>query len=112
MTRSFVALSQPTLCVQIVATILSDPELTAEWKDELKIMSGRILQTRSMLVNELKKLSKRFSLRIQPLDARACALPLSDTPGDWSHITQQIGMFSYTGRVSKCNATHDPSVQA
>jgi len=66
----------PSHGARIVATILNDPELTAEWKDELKIMSGRILQTRTMLTSELKKLN---------------------TPGDWSHITQQIGMFSYTG---------------
>lgn len=25
------------------------------------------------------------------------ALAARGTPGDWSHITRQIGMFSYTG---------------
>lgn len=25
------------------------------------------------------------------------------TPGNWEHITQQIGMFSYTGLTGKCS---------
>jgi aspartate/tyrosine/aromatic aminotransferase len=66
----------------IVKVVLKDPALTQEWRDELKIMSGRIIGMRQALFNELKKLG---------------------TPGDWSHITSQIGMFSYTGlNVKQC----------
>jgi len=66
----------PSHGARIVNTILSDPELTAEWREELSGMSGRIIQMRRLLFDELKRLG---------------------TPGDWTHITSQIGMFSYTG---------------
>ena len=39
-------------------------------------MSSRIISMRASLRQKLEEL---------------------DTPGDWSHITSQIGMFSYTG---------------
>ena len=42
----------------------------------MKDMSQRIIECRALLANELRRLN---------------------TPGDWSHITSQIGMFSYTG---------------
>jgi len=60
----------------IVRTILSTPELCAEWREELKVMASRIKEMRGALYSELVKLG---------------------TPGDWTHITSQIGMFSYTG---------------
>eukprot|EP00455_Lapot_gusevi_P057915 TRINITY_DN9_c0_g2_i5.p1 TRINITY_DN9_c0_g2~~TRINITY_DN9_c0_g2_i5.p1 ORF type:complete len:464 (+),score=183.48 TRINITY_DN9_c0_g2_i5:177-1394(+) len=60
----------------IVSAILSDPKLFAEWDAELKGMSLRIQAMRAALRSELERLR---------------------TPGDWSHITSQIGMFSYTG---------------
>jgi len=66
----------------IVKVVLKDAALTQEWRDELKIMSGRIINMRKALFDELKRLG---------------------TPGDWSHITSQIGMFSYTGlNVKQC----------
>jgi len=60
----------------IVKTVLSDPELYQEWKKELMVMSMRIQDMRKVLYAELVKLG---------------------TPGDWTHITSQIGMFSFTG---------------
>lgn len=60
----------------VVKTVLKSPELTASWRKELKQMSERILQMRAALRSEIEKLG---------------------TPGDWSHVTNQIGMFSYTG---------------
>lgn len=60
----------------IVKTVLKSPELTASWRVELKEMSDRILAMRAALRKEIE----------------ACG-----TPGDWSHITSQIGMFSFTG---------------
>jgi len=60
----------------IVRTILSDKALTQEWHAELFAMSKRIQDMRAALLGELKKLG---------------------TPGNWTHITSQIGMFSYTG---------------
>lgn len=40
---------------RIVDIILSDPKLTSEWYDELKIMSGRMNLMRSSLVEKLKQ---------------------------------------------------------
>ncbi|KAK1266632.1 hypothetical protein QJS04_geneDACA019330 [Acorus gramineus] len=60
----------------IVATILNDRELYNEWTIELKAMADRII-----------------SMRYQLFDA----LTARGTPGDWSHIIKQIGMFTFTG---------------
>ena len=57
-------------------TILNNSDLNAEWLDNLKTMSGRIIDMRQKLYNALVK---------------------RDTPGKWNHITDQIGMFSFTG---------------
>lgn len=61
---------------RIVSHVLNDPKLFDEWKQNVQTMSSRIIKMRSMLREELQNLN---------------------TPGDWSHITSQIGMFSYTG---------------
>ncbi|CAL9755288.1 unnamed protein product [Musa acuminata subsp. burmannicoides] len=60
----------------IVATILKDRELYHEWTIELKAMADRIINMRQQLFDALR--------------ARG-------TPGDWSHIIKQIGMFTFTG---------------
>jgi len=65
---------------EIVAKVLSTPELFAQWKDEIKIMSNRISKMRHAVRDEL--------LRLQ-------------TPGNWDHIVTQIGMFSFTGLSRK-----------
>lgn len=66
----------PAQGARIVATTLSDPELFKEWKGNVKTMADRILTMRSELRARLEALK---------------------TPGTWSHITEQIGMFSFTG---------------
>jgi len=68
---------------EIVAKVLSTPSLFAKWKEEIKIMSGRIITMRKALRDELVKL---------------------ETPGNWDHIVSQIGMFSFTGVVYVTNA--------
>jgi aspartate aminotransferase, cytoplasmic len=60
----------------IVNTVLNDDELRAQWIVELKSMAQRIADMRAAL---------------------HAALVERKTPGDWSHITGQSGMFSYTG---------------
>eukprot|EP00993_Chasmostoma_nieuportense_P000916 NODE_1841_length_1361_cov_56.915721_g1749_i0.p1 GENE.NODE_1841_length_1361_cov_56.915721_g1749_i0~~NODE_1841_length_1361_cov_56.915721_g1749_i0.p1 ORF type:complete len:415 (-),score=93.85 NODE_1841_length_1361_cov_56.915721_g1749_i0:115-1338(-) len=65
---------------RIAHRILSDPTLRAEWVAELAQMSNRIKTMRTMLVEALKA---------------------KGTPGDWSHICKQIGMFSYTGLTAE-----------
>merc|ERR1719427_474290 len=61
---------------RIVDMVMGDPALYAEWKDCIKVMANRIIAMWAGLRERLEKLK---------------------TPGDWSHITSQIGMFSYTG---------------
>ncbi|CAH9102904.1 unnamed protein product [Cuscuta epithymum] len=62
--------------VSIVATILKDRQLFEEWTRELKAMADRIISMRQQLF---------------------AALQAKGTPGDWSHIIKQIGMFTFTG---------------
>ncbi|KAJ5675156.1 pyridoxal phosphate-dependent transferase [Penicillium maclennaniae] len=61
---------------EIVKTVLGSKELRKKWLEDLTTMSERILQMRHALFDELVKLS---------------------TPGDWNHIINQIGMFTYIG---------------
>merc|ERR1719466_278772 len=61
---------------RIVDTVLTDSVMYQEWKDCIKIMADRIINMRKGLRERLEKLG---------------------TPGNWNHITDQIGMFSYTG---------------
>lgn len=60
----------------IASTILSTPALRESWQTELSNIAKRIIQMRHKLYEELTKLN---------------------VPGTWTHITSQIGMFSYTG---------------
>ncbi|KAI9224792.1 aspartate aminotransferase [Blastocladiella britannica] len=66
----------PAFGARIVSTVLNDAALYAEWKENLRTMSGRIQAMRLDLFAELQRLG---------------------TPGSWQHILDQIGMFSYTG---------------
>lgn len=61
---------------QICATVLNTPELRALWEKELAAMRVRIKQMRQALVDKLKA---------------------AGVKQDMSFITQQIGMFSYSG---------------
>nr|BAX08660.1 aspartate aminotransferase [Gentiana triflora] len=64
----------------IVATILKDSNLYQEWTVELKAMADRIITMRQKLFDALRE---------------------KGTPGDWSHIIKQIGMFTFTGLNSE-----------
>lgn len=68
--------TSPAHGAALVAAVLGDAELAAEWRAELAAMAGRIRDMRSALVQ---------------------ALAEAGAPGTWGHITSQIGMFSYTG---------------
>uniref|UniRef100_A0A4D5R9V9 Aspartate aminotransferase n=1 Tax=Scolopendra viridis TaxID=118503 RepID=A0A4D5R9V9_SCOVI len=66
----------PVHGARIVSNVLNNLDLFAEWKQCIKTMADRINLMRQMLRDKLVALQ---------------------TPGTWDHITQQIGMFSYTG---------------
>jgi len=67
----------PTHGARIVSLILSDAALFEEWKRDIETMAGRIIAMRKELYRLLTEELK--------------------TPGKWSHIIEQIGMFSFTG---------------
>eukprot|EP00747_Dinoflagellata_sp_TGD_P163499 gnl/TRDRNA2_/TRDRNA2_182223_c0_seq1.p1 gnl/TRDRNA2_/TRDRNA2_182223_c0~~gnl/TRDRNA2_/TRDRNA2_182223_c0_seq1.p1 ORF type:complete len:416 (-),score=106.49 gnl/TRDRNA2_/TRDRNA2_182223_c0_seq1:81-1328(-) len=68
--------SPPIHGAHLVVKILGNEKLYTEWTKELKGMADRILEVRSLLRKGLEA---------------------KGTPGTWNHITDQIGMFSYTG---------------
>ncbi|XP_019222462.1 aspartate aminotransferase, cytoplasmic isoform X1 [Oreochromis niloticus] len=66
----------PSQGARIVTITLTSPELFSEWQENVKTMANRVLLMRSQLKAKLQALG---------------------TPGTWDHITDQIGMFSFTG---------------
>ncbi|TCD60529.1 Aspartate aminotransferase, cytoplasmic [Steccherinum ochraceum] len=73
----------PAHGARLVALILNDPALFEQWKDDIRTMANRIIAMRKelhrLLTEELK------------------------TPGNWDHIVNQIGMFSFTGINSEAS---------
>lgn len=61
---------------RIVQTILMDPALKSQWLKDVKGMADRIISMRTQLVDNLKK---------------------EGSSHNWQHITDQIGMFCFTG---------------
>jgi len=70
----------PVHGARLVNEILKDPELTAQWKGEVKLMAGRIIQMRELLKDGLLK---------------------EGSTKNWDHITNQIGMFTYSGMTGE-----------
>ncbi|KAJ5360006.1 Pyridoxal phosphate-dependent transferase major region subdomain 2 [Penicillium concentricum] len=66
----------PDFGSRIIETILSDDILERQWRQELRHMANQLMSRRIALREALEKL---------------------ETPGDWRHITDQSGMFSYVG---------------
>lgn len=65
---------------QIASRILNTPELNNLWLSEVKGMADRIISMRKQLVENLKK---------------------EGSTHNWQHITDQIGMFCFTGLNDK-----------
>lgn len=66
----------PVHGARIVTEILGDPELRKEWLGNVKLMADRIISMRTSLKDNLTKLG---------------------SSRNWEHITDQIGMFCFTG---------------
>lgn len=66
----------PVHGARLVKIVLSDPKLKAMWYEEVHEMATRIISMRGLLRGNLEKLGSKHS---------------------WNHITDQIGMFAYTG---------------
>ncbi|KAJ5948020.1 pyridoxal phosphate-dependent transferase [Penicillium verhagenii] len=65
---------------EVVRTVLKNKTLKNKWFEDLVTMSERIRKMRQALYDELTGLQ---------------------TPGDWSHILNQIGMFTYVGLTER-----------
>lgn len=61
---------------RLVSTILNDHSLNNLWLSEVELMASRIISMRDALKSELHRLGSSHN---------------------WDHITDQIGMFCYTG---------------
>ncbi|XP_044464526.1 aspartate aminotransferase, cytoplasmic isoform X1 [Mangifera indica] len=97
----------------IVATILKDSKMYDEWTVELKAMADRIISMREQLFVALSArgfllipLSLIFYSLVLVLAFKILSKDISisyltGTPGDWSHIIKQIGMFTFTGLNSE-----------
>ena len=68
--------SPPKHGARIAAAILNDVSLRQQWLDELVAVCARMNDMRAALRGAIEK---------------------KGVKGDWSHITTQIGMFSFTG---------------
>jgi aspartate aminotransferase len=66
----------PKQGAKIVSAILNNSELATEWRKEVKGMADRIITMRDRLVHGLKE---------------------AGSTRDWTHITDQIGMFCFSG---------------
>ncbi|KAF2860879.1 mitochondrial aspartate aminotransferas-like protein [Piedraia hortae CBS 480.64] len=66
----------PVHGARIASTILNDADLNRQWLGEVKGMADRIIKMRALLKENLEKLGSKRK---------------------WNHITDQIGMFAYTG---------------
>lgn len=66
----------PAHGAELVTTVLSDAALRSQWEKEVADMRGRINGMRKLLVDTLKA---------------------KGVPGDYSFITRQRGMFSFSG---------------
>ncbi|KAL2913174.1 Aspartate aminotransferase, cytoplasmic [Polyrhizophydium stewartii] len=77
----------PAFGARIVSLVLNNPQLNAEWEQQLKTMADRIISMRKALFEALTQLG---------------------TPGTWNHIVDQIGMFSFTGLTpAQVKVLHD-----
>ena len=70
----------PVHGARVVAEVLGDPELKAQWFSECKLMADRIKDMRHALRSALEDDLKSSK--------------------SWAHITDQIGMFAFTGLTS------------
>lgn len=66
----------PAYGAKVVSKIFTTPELKEQWYQDLVTMSSRIISVRTSLRDLLVEYN---------------------TPGNWDHIVQQCGMFSFTG---------------
>ena len=94
----------PAHGARVVAHILGDPDLAAVCQPPLPlpplaaasrravhcVRLPRVQEWRAQLQGAMHRVKHMRALTLEALTTRG-------TPGSWGHITQQIGMFCYTG---------------
>lgn len=70
----------PVHGARVASKILNDPALNKQWLGEVKEMADRIITMRALLKENLESLGSKHN---------------------WNHITDQIGMFAYTGLTAE-----------
>lgn len=84
---------------RIVAEVLSDEELTKQWLADCRTMTDRYINeldfsvSHSNIANSVRIKAMRQQLRDK--------LEALDSTRSWKHLTDQIGMFCYTGLTLK-----------
>ena len=74
----------PAYGARVATAVIGTPELRQQWMADMGTMAGRIRGMRNRLYEELEELG---------------------TPGNWSHVVQQNGMFAYLG-LSRTQVRH------
>ncbi len=112
----------PVHGARIVAEVVNNGDLFKEWEGEMELMSGRIKGVRKVLRENLEKLNpEKYVIAscclccLRCLRRLRCSCCVDGAPRgaclgdcfiahwnrsccrDWSFITSQIGMFTYTG---------------
>ena len=72
--------SPPKHGARIAAMILNQPQLRQQWLNELVVVTNRITDMRKALRQNLEQIGAK---------------------GTWNHVTDQIGMFTFTGLTVK-----------
>ena len=80
----------PAHGAELVTTVLGDAELRKKWEKEVAEMRGRINGMRELLVKTLKA---------------------KGVPGDYSFITRQRGMFSFSGLTPRAGRSAQAKVR-
>ena len=110
----------PAFGARVVDAVLADAALEARWRECLVVMSGRIADMRAKLRSALEARTARdWFVHCVGIEVRASARAIDATASArWrdgrcprrSHITSQVGMFSYTGlnkqQVLRLRAEH------
>ncbi|XP_060534361.1 aspartate aminotransferase, cytoplasmic-like [Cylas formicarius] len=76
--------SPPSRGARIISYILQEDHLRHQWKENLQILAARLSFVRRRLREELEEM---------------------EAPGKWTHITDQVGLFCYTG-LNECHVKH------
>lgn len=83
----------PAFGARVAAEVLSDPELRASWKSDMKSMTFRLQDMRLRLVEELKRLGEYRILNA----TRAKLIQLEGCPKNFDHVVEEGGLFTILG---------------